>query len=115
MAEKKPLNPMAPTLEEAAKARALPRECLEEDPAAGTPQSPACERSGQAGREPEGRVPKGCDGEAAHKADGTLNLVHRASWLNLDGEAWAYSAARQSCGAKAGPASGTARSARPGV
>jgi hypothetical protein len=57
MAEKKPLNPMALTLDEAAKALRLPREWLEEDLAAGAPQN----------------------------ADGTLNLVHYAAWLNLEG------------------------------
>ena len=30
--------------------------------------NPACERSEQTGREPEGRVPKGCDGPPARVA-----------------------------------------------
>jgi len=30
------------------------------------PDNPACERSEQTGREPGGRVPKGCDAEGAH-------------------------------------------------
>ncbi len=54
MAESRPLNPMAMTLDEAAKTLSLPREWLEEDIAAGAPQN----------------------------ADGTLNLVHYAAWLN---------------------------------
>ena len=57
MPEKKPLNPMALTLDEAAKALGLVREWLEEDLAAGAPQN----------------------------ADGTINLVHYAAWLNAAG------------------------------
>lgn len=54
MAGKKPLNPAALTLDEAAKTLSLPREWLEEDVEAGAPQN----------------------------ADGTLNLVHYGAWLN---------------------------------
>jgi len=83
MSQEKKLNPMALSAEDAAKTLGIPREWVEEDLAAGAPTNPACERSEQTGREAEGRVPKGCDGEAAHNADGTLNLVHYAAWLNL--------------------------------
>ncbi|MFO7956315.1 MAG: hypothetical protein R6X33_04390 [Candidatus Brocadiia bacterium] len=54
MSEKKALNPMAMTAEEAAKTLGIPRDWLEEDLAAGTPTN----------------------------ADGTLNLVQYAAWLN---------------------------------
>jgi len=54
MGEKKALNPMALTAEEAAKMLGVPREWVEEDLAAGAPRNP----------------------------DGTINLVHYAAWLN---------------------------------
>jgi len=81
MAEKKTLDPAALTLQEAAKMLGLRREWLEEDIAAGAPTgadgtvnlvhygawlNAACEQSEQTRREPEGRVPKGCDAEGAH-------------------------------------------------
>ena len=53
MAEKKPLNPTALTIEKAAQALGAGRETLEADIAAGAPVN----------------------------ADGTLNLVHYAAWL----------------------------------
>ena len=55
MGEKKTLNPMAMSVDEAAKTLSLPREWLEQDLAAGAPANP----------------------------DGTINLVHYAAWLNL--------------------------------
>ncbi len=55
MAEKKALDPAALTLQEAAKMLGLRREWLEEDVATGAPTG----------------------------ADGTVNLVHYAAWLNL--------------------------------
>ena len=58
MAERKTLNPAALTIEEAAKMLGVRREWLEEDVEAGAPQN----------------------------ADGTLNLVHYAAWLNLNGK-----------------------------
>ena len=54
MSEKRALNPMAMSAEEAAKTLGIPRDWLEEDLAAGAPTN----------------------------ADGTLNLVHYAAWLN---------------------------------
>ena len=55
MAERKALNPMALTAEEAARMLDIPREWVEEDLEAGAPRNP----------------------------DGTINLVHYAAWLNL--------------------------------
>ena len=55
MAEKKALDPTALTVEEAAKMLGLPRERLEEDIGAG----------------------------ALTNADGTVNLLHYAAWLNM--------------------------------
>jgi hypothetical protein len=55
MSETKTLNPMAMTADDAARALGVPREWLEEDLAAGAPRN----------------------------ADGTLNLLHYAAWLNL--------------------------------
>jgi len=54
MGEKKTLNPMAMTAEEAAKTLGIPRDWIEEDLVAGAPSN----------------------------ADGTVNLVHYAAWLN---------------------------------
>jgi len=54
MAEKKALNPMALTADEAARMLDIPRKWIEEDLAAGAPTN----------------------------ADGTINLVHYAAWLN---------------------------------
>jgi hypothetical protein len=65
MSQEKKLNPMALSAEDAAKTLGIPREWVEEDLAAGAPTN----------------------------ADGTLNLVQYAAWLNLrmrgddDGEA----------------------------
>jgi len=55
MAAEKQLNPMALSAEDAAKTLGIPREWVEEDLAAGT----------------------------LTNADGTLNLVAYAAWLNL--------------------------------
>ncbi|MCK4283687.1 MAG: hypothetical protein KAX44_05170, partial [Candidatus Brocadiae bacterium] len=55
MSQEKKLNPMALSAEDAAKTLGIPREWVEEDLAAGAPAN----------------------------ADGTLNLVHYAAWLNL--------------------------------
>ncbi len=54
MSEKKALNPMAMSAEEAAKTLGIPRDWLEEDLADGAPTN----------------------------TDGTINLVHYAAWLN---------------------------------
>jgi hypothetical protein len=55
MAQRKALNPAALTLDEAAKTLGVPREWIEEDLDAGAPRN----------------------------ADGTVNLVQYAAWLNL--------------------------------
>ena len=55
MGEKKTLNPMAMSAEEAAKTLGIPRDWIEEDLAAGAPRND----------------------------DGTINLVHYGAWLNL--------------------------------
>ena len=55
MAERKALNPMALTADEAAKTLGVPHEWVEEDLEAGAPANP----------------------------DGTINLVQYAAWLNL--------------------------------
>jgi hypothetical protein len=54
MGEKKTLNPMAMSVEEAAKTLGIPRDWLDQDLAAGAPAN----------------------------ADGTINLVHYGAWLN---------------------------------
>ncbi len=54
MSEKRRVNPMAMSVEEAAKTLGIPRDWLEEDLAAGAPTN----------------------------ADGTVNLVQYAAWLN---------------------------------
>ena len=55
MGEKKRLNPMALSAEEAAKTLGIPRGWIEEDLADGAPTN----------------------------ADGTVNLVHYGAWLNV--------------------------------
>jgi len=55
MAERKALNPMALTAEEAARMLDIPREWVEKDLDAGAPTNP----------------------------DGTINLVHYAAWLSI--------------------------------
>jgi len=55
MAETKTLNPMAMTADEVARALGVPREWLEEDMEAGAPRN----------------------------ADGTVNILHYAAWLNV--------------------------------
>jgi hypothetical protein len=54
MGEKKALNPMAMSAEEAARTLGIPQDWLDEDLAAGAPTND----------------------------DGTINLVHYAAWLN---------------------------------
>jgi len=46
--------------------------------------NPDCERREQTGREPKGRVPKGCDGEAAH--NGTVRYLWggQSNWQCLE-------------------------------
>ena len=63
MSQEKKLSPMALSAEEVAKTLGIPREWVEQDLAAGAPTN----------------------------ADGTINLIHWAAWLNLrmreDGDA----------------------------
>ena len=85
MSQEDRLNPMALSVEQAAQTLGIPRGWVEDDVAAGAPTNAdgtvnlvhyaawlnvAGEQSEPTRREPEGRVPQGCDAEGAHNPVG---------------------------------------------